>query len=193
MRRGLICVLLALWPSVAFTAEPLTLLLMHILKDQIASAVEDAIEKSRREEEQRRKYVIPPAQYDLDDQQIKTLIDEGFVHLTAAQRSEVFVSVKRILSDPNNAAIKPMLVQELAIKASAARQAHEKLASLSQTEKRAIVAQAREEYQKLPPEEREQMLQVLRSGAAPLPRDLSDMILAEFSAVPAAEATRRPE
>lgn len=193
MRRGLICVLLALWPSVAFTAEPLTLLLMHILKDQIASAVEDAIEKSRREEEQRRKYVIPPAQYDLDDQQIKTLIDEGFVHLTAAQRSEVFVSVKRILSDPNNAAIKPMLVQELAIKASAARQAHEKLASLSQTEKRAIVAQAREEYQKLPPEEREQMLQVLRSGAAPLPRDLSDMILAEFSTVPAAEATRRPE
>lgn len=192
MRRSLVCLLLALLPSVSFAAEPLTLLLMHILREQIASAIQEAIENAEREKE-RQKYVIPPPVYDLDDHKLKTLIDEGFVHLTSAQREEVFASVKRILSDPQNAAIKPMLVQELAFKASAVRQAHEQLARLSEAEKRAVVAQAREEYQKLPPEERQQMLQVLRSGVVPLPRDLSEMILAEFSTVPAAGDARRPE
>lgn len=185
MRRSLVCVLLALWPSISVAAEPLTLLLIHILREQIASAVQDAIENAQREKE-RPSFVIPPSPYDLDDDKLKALIDEGFVHLSSAQRDEVFASVKRILSDPENAALKPMLVEELAVKASAVRQAHERLSNLSQVEKKALAVQAREEYEKLPPEEREQMLHVLRSGIVPLPRDLNEMILAEFGTVPAA-------
>lgn len=187
MRRGLVLayLVLALWPRVSVAAEPLTLLLIHIIREQVASAVQDAVEKAQRESE-RPVLVIPPAPYDLDDQKLRTLIDEGFVYLSSAQREEVFVSVKRILSDPNNAALKPMLVQELAVKASAARQAHERLANLSQAEKKALAVQARDEYEKLPPEERQQMIHVLQTGIAPLPRDLNEMILAEFDSVPAA-------
>lgn len=187
MRRSLVlvCLWLVLWPAVSIAAEPLTLLLIHIIRQQIESAVEDAIETARREQE-RPVLVIPPAPYDLDDQKLRALIDEGFVYLSSAQREEVFVSVKRILSDPKNAALKPMLVQELAVKASAARQAHERLANLSQAEKKALAVQARDEYEKLPPEERQQMIHVLQTGIAPLPRDLNEMILAEFDSVPAA-------
>ena len=58
-RRSLVCLLLALLPSVSFAAEPLTLLLMHILREQIASAIQEAIENAEREKE-RQKYVIPP-------------------------------------------------------------------------------------------------------------------------------------
>lgn len=188
MRRSLVCLLLALWPSVSFAAEPLTLLLIHIIRQQIESAVENAIEQARRERE-RPVLVIPPAPYDLDDYKLRALIDEGFVHLSRSQREEVFASVKRILSDPQNAAMRPMLVHELAVKASAVRQAHERLAALSQAEKKALAAQAREEYEKLPAEERQQMVQVLQMGVAPLPRDLNEMILAEFSSVPAAPAS----
>jgi hypothetical protein len=191
MRRSLICLLLALWPSVSVAAEPLTLLLIHILREQIASAVQDAIEKAQRERE-RPVLIIPPAPYDLDDQQLRALIDEGFVHLSSTQRDEVFTSVKRMLSDPDNAALRPMLVQELAVKASAVRQAHERLAGLSQGEKKALAVQAREEYEKLPLEERQQMIQVLQSGIAPLPRDLNEMILAEFANVPAAASASAP-
>ncbi len=194
MRRGLVLayLVLALWPAVGFAAEPLTLLLIHIIRQQIESAVEDAIETARREQE-RPVLIIPPAPYDLDDQKLKALIDEGFIYLSSAQREEVFVSMKRILSDPNNAALKPMLVQELAVKASAARQAHERLANLSSTEKKALAVQARDEYEKLPPQERQQMIRVLQSGIAPLPRDLNDMILAEFDSVPSAPvATSAP-
>lgn len=182
MRRGLACLILALWPSVSMAAEPLTWLLLHIIRQQIASAVEDAIEQARRERE-RPVLVIPRAPYDLDDQKLRALIDEGFVHLNRNQRDEVFASVKRILSDPQNAAMRPMLVQELAVKASAARQAHERLAALSRAEKQALAVQAREEYEKLAPAERQQMIDVLQSGVAPLPRDLNQMMLSEFATV----------
>jgi hypothetical protein len=191
MRRSLVCLLLALWPSVSVAAEPLTLLLIHIIRSQIASAVQDAIEKAQRESE-RPVLVIPPAPYDLDDQKLRALIDEGFVHLSSTQRDEVFTSVKRMLSDPNNAALKPMLVQELAVKASAVRQAHERLANLSRVEKKALAVQAREEYEKLPAEERRQMIEVLQTGIAPLPRDLNEMILAEFAGVSAAASASAP-
>jgi len=182
MRRGLACLVLALWPAVSTAAEPLTWLILHIIRQQIASAVEDAMEQARRERE-RPVLVIPPAPYDLDDQRLRALIDEGFVHLTRSQRNEVFAAAKRILSDPQNAAMRPFLVQELAVKASAARQAHERLAALSREEKKALAVQAREEYEKLPADERQQMVQVLQSGVAPLPRDLNEMILAEFASV----------
>jgi hypothetical protein len=191
MRRGFVCLLLALLPSVSFAAEPLTLLLIHIIRQQIESAVEDAIENARRERE-RPVLIIPPAPYDLDDRKLQALIDEGFVHLTRSQRDEVFTSVKRILTDPDNAAMRPMLVQELAVKASAVRQAHERLANLSHGEKKALAVQARGEYEKLAPEERQQMIQVLQTGIAPLPRDLNEMILAEFGSVPVAPAAPEP-
>ena len=191
IRRRLICLLLALWPSVVFAVDPLTLFLLRMLRDQIiSSGIEAAIEGAQRNERQST-LVIPPAPYDLDDQKLRALIDEGFVHLSSAQRDEVFVGVKRILSNPENAAIRPYLVQELAVKASAVRQAHEQLANLSQTQKRAIVAEARAEYEKLPPDERQQMFQVLQSGVAPLPRDLSEMILAEFGSVQATTGSDR--
>ena len=118
MRRGLVCLVLALWPSVVLAAEPLTLLLIHIIRSQIESAIEETIEKAQRERE-RPVLVIPPAPYDLSDEKLRALIDEGFIHLTRAQRDEVFESVRRMLSDPKNAALRPMLVQELAVKASA--------------------------------------------------------------------------
>lgn len=184
MRRGLVCLVLALLPAVSFAAEPLTMLLIHIIRQQLESAIENAIETSRRERE-RPPIVVPSDPYDIDDGKLRALIDEGFVYLTRAQRDEVFASVKRVLSDARNKNMRAVIVHELAVKASAVRQAHERLAALSQSEKRALAAQAREEYEKLPVAERRQMIDVLRMGTVPLPRDLNDMILAEFSSVPA--------
>lgn len=183
MRRSLVCLLLALWPSIGFSVDPITLFLLRMLRDQIISSGVELVFESAQRKDPQPVLVIPPAPYDLDDGKLRALIDEGFVHLSAAQREEIFASVKRILSDPKNAAQKPLIVQELAVKASTVRQAHERLANLSPAEKRTLVVQAREEYEKLPPEERQQMLQVLQSGVAPLPRDLNDMILAAFSSV----------
>lgn len=182
MRRILMCLLLALWPAVVQAAEPLTLILLHIIRQQIANAVENAIEQAQKERE-RPVVVIPRGPHEIDDQKLRALIDEGFVHLTRAQRDEVFASAKRILAGTENTAQRAALVQELAIKASAVRQAHEHLSALSPAQKRALAIEARGEYEKLPAEERQQMMQVLQAGIVPLPRDLNEMILAEFGSV----------
>lgn len=188
MHRMVAGLLLVIWSSASFAVEPMTLILLRVLRDQlITSSTQAAIEGAQREYE-RPIAVLPSSPYALDDQKLRALIDEGFIYLTPAQRDEVYVSMRRTLADPGNAALRPMLVQELAVKASAVRQAHERLNNLSDGDRKALVSQARDEYAGLSPEERRQMLQVLQSGITPIPRDLNDSILAEFSSVQAAAA-----
>lgn len=190
VRRAVVGLLLAIWCSASFAIDPLTLILLRVLRDQvISSSAQTAIEGMQRDEQRSAIAALPQSPYDLDDRKLRTLIDEGFVYLTSAQRDEVYAGVQRALSDPKNAQMRPYIIHELALKASAVRQAHERLAGLSYAEKKTIASQARDEYEKLPPEERQQMIQVLQSGIAPIPRDLNDMILAAFdNAQPAAAA-----
>lgn len=189
LRRGVIGVVLAIWSSVAVAADPLTLILLRLLRDQIiTAAARAAYESAQVSSAPPAPAVLPPHPYDLDDRRLKTLIDEGFVHLTAAQRDEVLAGVKRILEDPKNSVIRLYIIEELALKASAVRQAHEQLNSLPEARKRAIVSEAREAYEALSAEERQQMIDVLASGVAPIPRDLNEMMLAEFRSVPAPPA-----
>ena len=122
--------------------------------------------------------------YGVNEQQLRGLIDTGFAHLTLAQRDEVYDSLQRMLADPQNAPARPLIIQELAQKAAAVRGAHDRLQALSAAEKRAVAAEARAEYERLPAPERAQLLQVLQSRVVPIPRDLNDLILAEFSAAP---------
>jgi hypothetical protein len=192
-RRLLAALFFAGWSGAAAAADPLTLILLRLLRDQvITSAAQAAYEGAQRRDgppgPTAQPLYIPPAPYDLEDGRLRALIDEGFVQLSAAQRDEVFASLKRILADPQHAAARPVIIQELALKASATRQAHERLSRLTAAEKRTVAEQAREEYERMPVEERAQMLQVLRSGALPIPRDLNELILAEFGRVQAASA-----
>jgi len=193
LRRGVIGVVLAIWSSVAIAADPLTLILLRLLRDQIITAAAQAAYESAQAPKPPAGPIIFPAHpYDLDDRKLRTLIDEGFVHLTAAQRDEVFASVKRILSDPKNAGVRFHIIEELALKASAVRQAHEQLNNLSDARKRLIATEARGEYERLQAGERKQMLAVLESGVVPIPRDLNNMILAEFRSVQEQAAATAP-
>jgi hypothetical protein len=192
LRRIVIGGLLAISSSAALAVDPLTLILLRILRDQIITAAAEAAYDKLQEPKPRGPIVFPAHPYDLDDAKLRTLIEEGFVHLTRAQRDEVFASVQRILADPKNAPMRFHIIEELALKASAVRQAHEQLNTLSDVRKRAIATEAREEYRKLASEERQQMLGVLQSGVMPIPRDLNDMILVEFRSVPAPETVTPP-
>lgn len=185
VRRGVfITLLLATAAAPAHAADPLSLFLLKMLRDQLATSVLESAVNS-----------IPPAAakpsapsalagvYGVSEEQLRMLVDAGFVHLTATQRAEIHASVMRMLADPQNALARPLIIEELALKAAAVRGAHERLSALTAAEKRAIAVDARSEYERLPPQEREQMLQLLQARVAPIPRDLSDLILAEFSTV----------
>jgi hypothetical protein len=184
VRRGVFVTLLfAVTAAPVYAAEPLTLFLLKMLRDQIATAaIESAVNSASQP-------AAPPpvapalaGVHGVDEAQLRGLIDAGFVHLTPAQRAEVYASLTRMLADPKNALARPLIIEQLAQQASAVRGAHEQLALLSEAQKRAIVADARAEYERLLPEERDQMLQLLQSRVAPIPRDLNDRMLAAFSA-----------
>ncbi len=198
MRYVISGLLIAMLALPAGAADPLTLILLRLLRDQIISSVASRAVESAIEGQKQRALLAPvrpsnPGRaYGMDDTQLRRLIDEGFVHLTPQQRDEVFASVKRIIDDPKNEAQVPFIISEIAIKASAVRQAHEQLNRLSAADKRLIATQAREEFEKMKPGERDEMQRVLRLRMAPLPEDLNEMILAEFArplpeAQPAAE------
>ncbi|MBX3651738.1 MAG: hypothetical protein KF771_10250 [Burkholderiales bacterium] len=184
VRRGVFVTLLfAVTSAPAYAAEPLTLFLLKMLRDQIATAaIESAVNAASRPAAPP---VIAPALagvHGVDEAQLRGLIDTGFVHLTPAQRAEVYASLTNMLADPKNALARPLIIEQLAQQASAVRGAHEQLALLSDAQKRAIVADARAEYERLRPEERDQMLQLLQSRVAPIPRELNDLMLTAFMA-----------
>lgn len=194
VRCVVVAVAMAMGSVPAHGADPLTLILLRLLRDKlISSALENAVESVSRERAVAPR--APPASADfsaafgLSNAQLRQLIDEGFVHLSSAQRDEVYSSVRRILADPKNAAEVPAIIADLAFKASAVRQAHEQINALSIARKRQIAAEARSEYEKMPPETREQMASVLRQRLVPLPADLTDMILSEFDQVLASATT----
>lgn len=177
----------------AYAAEPLTLFLLKMLRDQMASAaIESAVNSIPQAVEK------PPVSnaltgvYGVNEEQLRALIDAGFVHLTSSQRADVYASLTRMLADPRNALARPLIIEELAKHASAVRSAHERLAALTIAEKRAIAVDARGEYERLQPQERDQLMQLLKAGVAPIPRDLNDLILAEFAAAGALQAPPAP-
>ncbi len=185
VRRGVFITLLLATAAVpAHAADPLTLFLLKMLRDQMATSVLESTYNSMPPAAV--KQAVPSALagiHGVSEEQLRMLVDAGFVHLTATQRDEVYASLIRMMADPKNALARPLIIEELAIKASVVRGAHERLANLTEAQKRLIASDARSEYERLPAQEREQMLQLLQARVAPIPRDLNDLILAEFSAV----------
>ena len=193
IRRVSAAFAIALFCAPAFSADPLTLLLLRVLRDKmISTGIENAVERAAVQPATPQPLFSGVPYAGLADGQLRQLIDEGFVHLTAAQRDEVVASVRRIIADPKNAAEVPAIIADLAVKASAVRQVHEQLNALSFARKQRIASEAREEYEKMPLETREQMASVLRQRLVPLPADLTDMILGEFDRVRAQSVSTPP-
>lgn len=179
-----ITLLLAVAAAPVQAADPVTLFLLKMLRDQLAtSVIESAVDGMPQSAPRAPAQSALAGVHGVSEAQLRALVDSGFPHLDDTQRSEVYASLTRMLADPKNALARPLIIEQLAIKASAVRAAHERLSALSLAEKRAIAVDARAEYERLPAQEREQMLQLLRARVAPIPRDLNDLILAEFSAV----------
>ena len=182
---GAICLALA---SPA-AADPVLLFLFRMLRDQvIAMSIEKGITALREQptpQAPRFGYALPtPAVTNgAEEQRVRELIDESFLHLTAAQRDAVFASVQQILRDPQHAQNKPQIVADFTLKARTVRDSYRVLDRLTLAEKKTLAQQAKEQFMRLSAAERGQMLEVLRSGMLPMPRDLAAIILAEMGAL----------
>ncbi len=176
--------------AATLAAEPLVLFLLKMMRDQaISSSIEAGVEAARARkpgEEGAFAASPPPTAPPLatKGQWLKGLIDDSFVHLSPAQREELYASLLKILNDPKYAAVRPTIIAEFTSQAIAIRDSYRKLSRLSESDMKAIAIEARREYERLPSEQRQQMLQVLQLGIPGIPRTLNELMLVEFSSVP---------
>lgn len=197
MRRCLVCALLLCWSSAASAVDPLTLMLLRMMRDHTISAtLETGVNSLRRPSDPPiAGWPVEPAPVQgTDEAGLKSLIDESFLYLTSAQRDAVHAGLMKVITEPQNATIKQQIIAEFRIKAKAVRDLYVILDRLSWAEKKTLAAQAREQYMKLPGNQRRELLDVLRAGILPVPRDLNDIMLAEFTSVqPMVSDARRSE
>lgn len=164
--------------SDAIALDPITLGVLRLLRDQVlSSTVEAGVASATTSAPPRSAPGISMGSVPTNEQ-LRGLVDEGFVYLTPAQRDELYASMQKLLADPRYASARPLIVEEFARKAAAARMAHERLSKLSPEEQKQVALRTVQEYQQMPPEEAAQMLTVLRARTAPIPRELNDLILA---------------
>lgn len=178
--------ILATGSTAARAADPLVLFVLRMLRDQAISAgIQAGVEAAQEKPKPAAPIVIPRGAPQADDPWLRGLIDESFVHLDSQQREELYASLMKMLNDPKNAAMRPAIIAEFTGQAIALRDAHRQLSRLSAADMKTIAAEARREYERLPAEQRQQMLQVLQHGIPGMPRALNDLMLAEFGGVPA--------
>jgi hypothetical protein len=199
MVRCLIGVLILCSASAAF-ADPVLLLLLRVARDRAVSASVEAGVNTIQQNSNIPSPVYgfalptPPIPRGNEEQQARALLDENFLHLSSSQRDEVFAGLQKILKDPQYQYDRSQLMAEFALKARAVRESYRGLDTLSYAEKKSLAAQAKEEYRRLPAGERQQLLEVLQSGMLPVPRDLRDIMLAEFGSItPGTGGDRRRE
>ena len=185
----LIGVLLLCSASAAF-ADPILLLLLRAVRDSAMSSAFEAGVNNLRQQNQSMPsptygfaLPTPPIPRGNEEQQLRSLLDENFLHLSASQRDEVYSGMRKILNDPQHARDKSQMLAEFGMTARAVKDSYRGLDMLAQDDKRSLVMRAKEEYRRMPDSERQQLLDILRSGALPIPRDLRDSMLAEFNRV----------
>lgn len=183
VRCAILCLAFASWSGAAFAVEPL-LLLLRVLRDQAISSSVEAGAAAMRQPAAVPDRNAPQAGYGADlrseDERLKALIDDSFAYVSPAQRAAVHAGLMDMLSDPRNAAIRPDIVAEFVARAGEVRETYRRLEQLSYAERKRLAATAGERYRRLGENEQRDLRQAMQSGLLPLPRDLSELMLAEF-------------
>lgn len=171
------------WHGTAAALDPLMLFVLRMIRDSVISkSIEAGVESATDDKAAERAADIPrlAALPRNEGEWLRSLIDESFVHLSAQQREELYESLTRMLNDPRYAPMRSTILAEFTGKAIAMRDAQRRLAGLKPDQMKAIAVEARQEFERLPAEQREQMLQVLQHGIPGMPRALNDIMLAEL-------------
>ena len=189
--RAIVCgLVIASFATPALAVDPFVLFLLRMLRDQaISSSIESGISASQQRSSPDYAITAPAivtSQPVTESQRLKSVIDESFVHLGRQQREDLHASLMKILNDPKNSVERSTILTEFHAQALALRDSHLMLSRLSESDMRSVAAGARVEYERLPPDQRRQLLQALQHGVPGMPKALHDLMLAEFSNVPAA-------
>lgn len=167
----------------AAAIDPVALIVLRMLRDHIiTSQLEAALARA-----QQPAPAAPVRQYPGD---VRTLVDEGFPYLDAAQRSAIHAGLMDVMSDSRHAGQRDAILAQFIETANASREAHQALSRLTADEKRTIAVRAADTLRGRSADERQELIDALRSPAVPIPSDLRALMLAELGA-PASSAIPR--
>lgn len=172
---------LAAAPAAAF--DPLSLIVLRMLRDHALSA---GLESALSAPQAQAAVPAPPR----NPRDLTAVVNESFPQLDASQRVAVRERLEAVLNDPDNASQRELILNQFIEAASAARRTHQALARLSDGQKREIAVQAAAAYRTQDPQALQEAIDVLRSSATPIPSDLRELMLAEFTAASATSPAR---
>lgn len=188
MRRlqALVLAVALAWAPAASAIDPVMLILMRMLRDKIVTSLADAAVA----------YALKPSEPDAapqatlppgipppgmpEPERIRFLIDRNFTYLSAPERDRTYDGIMAALNDPANAAVRGRMLDEFWQMAIAVGEAQRILDRLSRSQKQEISTSAGLAFRQLPADQRQEALDLLRSGQAPIPQDLTAMLLREF-------------
>lgn len=178
-----LCLLCVAAPGTVRALDPLSLVLLRLLRDHVITAQLEAALAPRAEP-------APPAPVARYAGDLKSIVDLGFPHLDAAQRSAVHERLAQLMNEAADQHERDMILGEFVKGATAARRAHQVLAGLTAAQKRAIASEAAAAYRGRDPQALAEAIILLRSSAIPIPADLRELMLAEFTAQSAPTLSR---
>lgn len=163
-------------PDRAQAADPILMFLLGIARDMVIAHVTKPQPREAAAPLVDLERVYPGTL--VEPEHLRRLIDECFTYLSRDQRGEIFASLNEALLSPKNAAVRAPMIEYFVQHALAVRDTRQRLAQMSETEKRMLAAAFRAETTGMPQEEQEQLGSVLRQGLLPLPDDLNQLLLA---------------
>lgn len=175
-------------PLAAHAADPMLMFVLGFAKNLIESSMQD--EKARRGKAAGSNVVSAPAPATLqspktpasmDQEDLRTLIDESFVYLSRSQLSELHAGLDKALADPASSAQREAILNQFVAVARQVQFTHGQLNHLSPDDKRLLVARFAANFRTLSPDQQQALLEQLRQRALPLPTDLNDMMLAALT------------
>lgn len=186
-RRLVAAVVLAMWTAHAWAFDPITLFLLNMLRNRIATEIAERVIEEAMKPPAVERYISNAPRLsqqeiaEAERRKLRRLIDESFGYLSDAERQQVFAGVSQVLADPAYESQRTEILGEFTQAARAIGETYRVLQSLSSEEKRELAAQARTQFRNLPRQEQEELAAHLRARRLPLPHDLSDMLLAEVA------------
>lgn len=172
-------------PLAARAADPLLMFVLGFAKNLIESSMQE--DNGRRGQAGGGNVPIislpaplksqkPPATMDQED--LRVLIDESFLHLSRSQLAELHAGLDKALADPANGAYREAILNQFVAVARQVQFTHAQLNRLSPDEKRLLAERFAANFRTLAPDQQQALLEQLRQRALPLPTDLNDMMLA---------------
>ena len=152
-------------------ADPILMLLLGMARDMATQPKTAAVAPVEALPELYPGTTVPPAL-------LKRLIDDCFLYLSAAQRTEIFDGLNAELLKPANFAVRAAMIEYFAHRALHVRATQLRLGQLSYREKQFLAEQFRQEIKALPEEETRELRGILERGLLPVPADLNQLLLA---------------